>query len=66
MDVGLSVFWRFDLDNEINTRDVQSTSSNISSYKHTELFVLESLESDFTLVLSDVSVHDFNVLLDLL
>lgn len=66
MDVGLSVFWGFDLDNEINTRDVQSTSSNISSYKHTELFVLESLESDFTLVLSDVSVHDFNVLLDLL
>lgn len=66
MDVGFSVLWRLDLDHEIDTRDIQPTGSDISSHEYTEFFVFESLEGDFTLVLSDVSVHNFNVLLDLL
>jgi len=53
------------LDDEINTGNVQSTGSHISSDKYTEFFIFESLEGDFTLILCNVSVHDLNVLLDL-
>jgi hypothetical protein len=65
VNVGLSVLWRLNLHNEINTRNIKSTGSNISSNQYTELFILKSLQSDFTLILSNVSMHDLNVFLDL-
>jgi hypothetical protein len=66
MDVGLSVLWRLNLDNEVDTRDVQTTGSDVSGDEYAELFVLESLESDFTLILCDVTMHDLDILLNLL
>lgn len=66
MDVGLSVLWRLNLDNEVDTRDVQTTGSDVSGDEYAELFVLKSLESDFTLILCDVTMHDLDILLNLL
>jgi hypothetical protein len=65
VNVGLSVFGRLDLDDEINVRDVEASRCHIGSDKHLELALLEALDRDLALVLDDVAVHDFHVLLDL-
>ena len=54
------------MDDQVNIRDIKSSRCNISGNKTAELVLLETLESDFSLVLRDVSVHDFNIVLDLL
>lgn len=65
MDVRLGVFWGLYLDNKVDTGDVQSTGRNIGGDQHVELLLLEALQCHFTLVLGDVTVHDLDVLLDL-
>jgi hypothetical protein len=52
------------LDDEVNVRNVKSSRSNVSGAEYSELALLEALHCDFALVLSDVSMHDLNVLLD--
>ena len=64
MDVGLGLLRRLDLDNEIDIGDVESARGNVGGDEDAEFALLEALHSDFSLVLSDVTVHDFNVLLD--
>ena len=65
MDVSLRLLRWFDLDNQVNVWDVKASGSHIGSTEHSELAFFEALHRDFSLVLSDISVHDFNVLLDL-
>ena len=66
MNIGLSILGRFNLDYQINIGDVDTSGSDISGDQDIELPLLEPLECDFSLVLSDVSVHDFNIFVDLL
>lgn len=66
MNVGLSVFRGLDLHHQVDTGDIKATRSNISSNEDAEFLLFEALEGHFTLVLSDVSVHDFDVFLDFL
>ena len=61
MNVSLNIFWWFDLDNKIYIRNIKTSGSNISCNKDVKLAFFESLESDLTLILSDVTVHDFDV-----
>jgi hypothetical protein len=65
MNVGLCFFGWLDLNDQVDIWNVQTSGSDISSTKYSELALLESLHGHFTLVLSNVSMHDFNVLLDL-
>ena len=64
VDVGFGLLGRLDLNNEIDIRDVKSARGNVGGDEDAEFALLEALHSDFSLVLSDVTVHDFNVLLD--
>lgn len=61
MNVSLNIFWWFDLDNKIYIRNIKTSGGNISCYEDVKLAFFESLESDLTLILSDVTVHDFDV-----
>ena len=65
MNVGLRLFRGLDLNDQVDVGDVKTTRSNISCDKNSEFALLEALHSDFTLILSDITVHDLNVLLDL-
>lgn len=66
MDVSLGVLWWLNLNNEVDRRDVETAGSDIGSDKNGELLLFEALEGDLSLVLCDVTVHHFNVSLDLL
>jgi len=65
VNVGLCLLWWLKLDYEVYVGNIESTRSNISRNQHLELILLEALHRDFTLVLRNVSVHHFDVLLDL-
>jgi len=65
MNVSFSVFWWLDLNDEIDVFDVKSSWSNIGGNQNLEFTFFESLHGDFSLILGNVSVHDFNVLFDL-
>jgi hypothetical protein len=64
MNVGLCILWWLDLDDKINILNVKSTRCNICSYKNLELSLFESLHGDLSLVLSNITMHDFDVLAD--
>lgn len=64
MDISLSVFWWLYLDYQVNRRDVQSSRRDISGDKHAEFLFFKPFQRDLSLVLSDVTVHHFNVFLD--
>jgi hypothetical protein len=53
------------LNDEIDVVNIESSSSNICSYKNLKLSFFESLHCYFSLVLIDISMHYFNILLDL-
>lgn len=63
MDVALCVLWRFNLNHQIDVGDIDTSSGNISGYQDFEFELLESLEGYLSLVLSDVTVHYFDVVL---
>jgi hypothetical protein len=65
MDVGLSFFWGLKLDNKVDVRNIETSGSDISSNQHLEFVLLKALHGNFTLVLSDITVHHLDVLLDL-
>lgn len=66
VDVRLRVFWWLDLDNQVDVGDVKSSACDISRNEDRKLLLLESFEGHLPLVLCNISVHDFNVLADLL
>jgi hypothetical protein len=66
MNVGFNFLWWLDLDNQVNIRDVEATGRDICCDQNFEFSFLESLHSDLTLILNDVTVHDFDILLDLI
>ena len=65
MNIGLSIFWRLHLDDEFDAWDIKTPSSDVSGNKHLELHIFEPLESDLSLILSYISMHDFNIMCDL-
>ena len=65
VDVGLSLLGRLHLDDEVDVGDVKTSGGDVSGDKNLELALLESLHGDLSLVLSDVSMHDLDVVLDL-
>ena len=66
MDVSFCVFGRLELDDKIDAGDVKTARSDVCGNQNTEFFLFEALESDLSLVLRNVSVHDFNVFLNFL
>ena len=64
MDVSLCLLRWLDLDDKIDVGDVEATRGDICGDEHSEFSLLESLHSDFALILSDVTMHDLDVLLD--
>ena len=65
MNISFCVFRWFNLHDKVDAGDIEATSSNISGDQNVELLFLEALEGDFTLVLGDVTMHNFDVFLDL-
>lgn len=65
MDIGLGVSRRLHLNHKVHVGNVEATRCDVGSDKHIELAFLESLEGNLALVLADVTMHDLNVLLDL-
>ena len=65
MDVGLGLLRGLDLDDQVDVGDVEASGSDISGDEHSEFAFLEALHRDLTLVLGDVTMHDLDVLLDL-
>lgn len=65
MNIGLGIFGRFHLDDEFDVWNIKTPSSNISGNKHLELVIFEPLESDLSLILSYVSMHDLDIMCDL-
>mgnify|MGYP006087941933 CR=1 FL=1 len=65
MDIALSIFWWFQLDNKLDIWDVKPSGSYISGDKNLEFCLLKSFDGHFSLILSDVSVHDFAIVDDL-
>ena len=61
MDVGLCIFWRLELDDEVDTKDIEASRSDVSSHNALEPACLEAVDGGLTRVLRDVSVHDLVV-----
>ena len=66
MDICFGVFGRLDLDDKVDAGDVKTARSDVCGNQNAELFLFKALESDLSLVLCNVSVHDFNVFLNFL
>ena len=66
MDVSLGVLGWLNLHDQVDTRDVKATSSDISCHQHAEFFLLEALEGDLSLILCNIAMHDLDVFFDLL
>ena len=64
MNIGLSVFGWLNLDDKVNTRDIKASSSDVCGNQNAEFLLFKALQCDFSLVLSDVTMHYFNVLFD--
>lgn len=64
MNVGLSVLWRLNLNNKVNVWNVEASRSYISCNQHTKFVLFESLKSNFSLILGNITMHDLNVILD--
>lgn len=54
------------MNDKINVGNIQATGSDIGCDKYLEFAFFEALHCHFSLVLSNVSVHDFDVLLNLI
>lgn len=64
MNVGLNFLGGLNLDNQVYIRNIKSTRGNICCDKNLEFTLFESLHRDFSLVLSNITVHHFNILFD--
>lgn len=66
MDVGFRILWWLDLDNQINIWNIEASWGHISSHKDLKLAFFKPFDGDFSLILRDVSMHDFHFLFDFL
>lgn len=66
VNICLRFLGRLNLNDQVDAGNVKTTRSDISGDQYAKLLLLEALQSDFSLVLSDVSVHDLDVFLDFL
>jgi len=64
MDIGIHILGRGKLDDEIDFGDIETSGSNVGSDQTLELTSSESLESDFSLLLGDITMKDLALLLD--
>ena len=64
MYIGFRLLWRLNLDYQVYVGDVEAARSHISGDENSELSLLESLHRDFALILSNITMHDLNVLFD--
>jgi len=65
VNVGLSIFWWLNLDNQVYGGYVETARSNISGNKNLEFLVFKSFECYFSLILSNISMHNFDLVLNL-
>lgn len=65
MNISFDILWGLDLNNQVDVGNVETARCNVGRNEHLELLLLESLEGDLTLSLSNVTVHDLKILLDL-
>lgn len=61
MDVGLGIFWWLNLNDQVNIRNIKPSRSHICCNEYTELVLFKSSESNFSLILSNISVHNFDL-----
>ena len=61
MNVGFCLFRWLNLDDEVDIRNVNASRGNVSGDKDTELVFSEALQSNFSLILSNVTMHHLNV-----
>jgi len=66
MNISFSVLGWLDLHDKVDAGDIESTRRDICGNQHAEFLLLEALERHFTLILSNVAVHDLNIILDFL
>lgn len=64
MNVWLSIFWWFKLNYKFNVRYVEASWSYISCNKNLKFVLFKPFHCYFSLVLSDISMHCFNILCD--
>lgn len=64
VDVSLCLLRWLNLNHEVDVGNVKATRCNISGDENAEFALLESLHRDFALVLSNIAMHDLNILLD--
>lgn len=64
VDVGLDILRRLDLDNEVHVWNIEPSRRDVGSHEDAELVFLESVKSHLSLALRNVSVHDFDILID--
>jgi hypothetical protein len=65
MNVGFDLLWWLYLDDQVDVGNIKAARRNISSDEDLEFAFLESLHGDLSLVLCDITVHDLNILLNL-
>ena len=63
MDVRFSVFWWFNLNNKIYIFNIKTSGGNICCNQDLKFTLLESLHCDFSLILSNITMHNLNILL---
>lgn len=61
MDVCIYFFRGLELDDEINLREIETSTGNVCCNKTFEFTLFEGVESDFSLLLSNVSVKDLHL-----
>jgi len=64
MNVSLNFSRWFELDDQVNIRNVQTTRCNVCSDQDAKFALLKPSDGAFSLTLSDVTVHNLNVLLN--
>lgn len=66
MDVSLRVLWWFNLNHKVHRGDIQTSGGDVSCDKDVEFLLLKTLQRDFSLVLSDVTMHHLDAAFNLL
>ena len=65
MDVRLCVLRRFELDDEVNIRNIKASGGHVGGNENLELAVSESLEGDLSLTLRNVSVENLDFVFEM-
>ena len=63
VDVGVDLFWRLELHNQVDLGDVQASGRDVGGDQAFQFALFESLECDLPLFLGDVAVEHLGFLL---